>query len=101
MGVATAPSGPTSDSDGIGPGHAHWLRVARETANDLATDAVTWEQAGKAPFDEVSRLGEAGLLTLLTRPSPREAAPDWPAAYAVVREIAAADGAIGQLLGCH
>ncbi|MDQ0791576.1 acyl-CoA dehydrogenase family protein [Streptomyces sp. B1I3] len=101
MGVATAPSGPASDSDRIGPGRAHWLRVAREMADDLATDAVAREQAGKAPFDEVSGLREAGLLTLLIPAGLGGGGTDWPTAYAVVREIAAADGAIGQVLGCH
>lgn len=101
MGVATAPSGPASESDRTGPGRAHWLRVARETADDLATDAVAREQAGKAPFDEVSRLRESGLLTLLIPAEFGGGGSDWPTAYAVVREVAAADGAIGQLLGCH
>ncbi|MDX2939738.1 acyl-CoA dehydrogenase family protein [Streptomyces ipomoeae] len=101
MGVATAPSGPASESDRTGPGRAHWLRVAREAADDLATDAVAREQAGKAPFDEVSRLREAGLLTLLVPAESGGGGADWPTAYAVVREIGAADGAIGQLLGCH
>ncbi|MER5221747.1 acyl-CoA dehydrogenase family protein [Streptomyces flaveus] len=101
MGVATAPSGPASKSDRTGPGRAHWLRVARETADDLATDAVAREQAGKAPFDEVSRLRESGLLTLLIPAEFGGGGSDWPTAYAVVREVAAADGAIGQLLGCH
>lgn len=75
--------------------------MARETADDLATDAVVREQAGKVPFDEVSRLREAGLLTLLIPAELGGAGEDWTTAYAVVREIAAADGAIGQLLGCH
>lgn len=101
MGVATAPSGPASESDRTGPGRAHWLRVARETADDLATDAVAREQAGKAPFDEVSRLREAGLLTLLIPAELGGGGADWPTAYAVVRKIATADGAIGQLLSCH
>ncbi|MER5432291.1 acyl-CoA dehydrogenase family protein [Streptomyces sp. NPDC002588] len=101
MGVATAPSGPASESDRTGPGRAHWLHVARETADDLATDAVAREHAGKAPFDEVSRLRESGLLTLLVPTELGGGGADWPTAYAVVREIAVADGAIGQLLGCH
>ncbi|WP_210583507.1 acyl-CoA dehydrogenase family protein [Streptomyces sp. GESEQ-35] len=102
MGVATVPSGPASEPDrSSGPGRAHWLRVAREAADDLATDAVAREQAGKVPFDEVSRLREAGLLTLLIPAESGGGGADWPTAYAVVREIAAADGAIGQLLGCH
>lgn len=59
MDVVTAPSGPATESDRTGlepagpdpagPGHAHWLRAARETAEDLATDAVAREQAGKTP----------------------------------------------------
>lgn len=101
MGVATAPSGPASESGRTGPGRAHWLQVGRETADDLATDAAAREHAGKAPFDEVSRLREAGLLTLLVPAELGGGGADWPTAYAVVREIAAADGAIGQLLGCH
>lgn len=101
MGLASAPSHPVSPSDRTGPGPAHWLRVARETADDLATDAAAREQAGKAPIDEVSRLREAGLLTLLAQAGAQGGGTDWPTAYAVVREIAAADGSIGQLLGCH
>jgi alkylation response protein AidB-like acyl-CoA dehydrogenase len=101
MGVASVPSRATSPSDRTGPGRAHWLRVAREAADDLATDSVAREQAGKAPFDEVARLREAGLLTLLAPAESGGGGADWTTAYAVVREIAAADGAIGQLLGCH
>ncbi|MEU0071531.1 acyl-CoA dehydrogenase family protein [Streptomyces sp. NPDC006332] len=101
MGVATAPSEPASEFDRTGPGRAHWLRVARETAEDLATDAVAREQAGKVPFGEVSGLREAGLLTLLIPAELGGGGDDWLTAYAVVREIAAADGAIGQLLGHH
>ena len=101
MGVATAPSAPASPYQRTAPGRAHWLRAARETADDLATDAATREQAGKVPFDEVSRLREAGLLALLVLAGQGGGGADWSTAYAVVREIAAADGAIAQLLGCH
>ncbi|WP_030855995.1 acyl-CoA dehydrogenase family protein [Streptomyces sp. NRRL S-37] len=101
MKAVSAPPPPPSPADRTGPGHAHWLRVAREAADDLATDTVTREQAGKPPFDEVSRLREAGLLTLLAPAGSGGGGADWPTAYAVVREVAAADGAIGQLLGCH
>ncbi|MGY0490060.1 acyl-CoA dehydrogenase family protein [Streptomyces sp. WG-D5] len=97
---ATASHRPAPTPDRAGPELPYWLRVAREAAEDLATDAAAREQAGKAPVDEVSRLREADLLT---PPAAAEAASggDWAAACAVVREIAAADGAIGQLLGCH
>ncbi|MGW5636322.1 acyl-CoA dehydrogenase family protein [Streptomyces sp. NPDC003832] len=98
MGVAPAPSETerTERAD-----RTHWLRVARETADDLATDAVAREQAGKAPFDEVSRLREAGLLTLLVPAGLGGGGADWSTACAVVREIAVADAAVGQLLGSH
>ncbi|WP_306317149.1 MULTISPECIES: acyl-CoA dehydrogenase family protein [unclassified Streptomyces] len=116
MGPAAASLHPASTYDRTtGPDRPYWLRVAREAADDLATDAVAREQAGKAPVDEVSRLREAGLLTPPV-PAGAEAESEaddgadgegegagrgWAAAFAVVREIAAADGAIAQLLGCH
>ncbi|MEV5417601.1 acyl-CoA dehydrogenase family protein [Streptomyces albogriseolus] len=98
--AAAAPTRPVSPAEPVADGRAHWLRVARETADDLATDTVDREQAGKAPVDEVSRLRESGLLTL-TPAGPGGGGADWDTAYAVVREISAADGAIGQLLGSH
>ncbi|KJK35802.1 hypothetical protein UK15_29935 [Streptomyces variegatus] len=52
MGVAPAPFGPGAEFGRPGPGHAHWLRVVRETAEDLATDAVARDQAGKPPAYE-------------------------------------------------
>ncbi len=98
--AAAAPTRPVSPAEPVADGRAHWLRVAREAAEDLATDTVDREQAGKAPVDEVSRLRESGLLTL-TPAGPGGGGADWDTAYAVVREISAADGAIGQLLGSH
>jgi alkylation response protein AidB-like acyl-CoA dehydrogenase len=70
-------------------------------ADDLATDAVEREQAGKAPLDEVARLRESGLLTLLAPAEQGGGGADWRTAYAVVRTVATADGAIGHLLGHH
>ncbi|MFF5537983.1 acyl-CoA dehydrogenase family protein [Streptomyces cinerochromogenes] len=78
-----------------------WLHIARETADDLATDAVEREQAGRAPLDEVARLRESGLLTLLAPAELGGGGADWRTACAVVRTVAAADGAIGHLLGNH
>ncbi|MET7455908.1 acyl-CoA dehydrogenase family protein [Streptomyces sp. NPDC005574] len=84
-----------------GAGQVDWLHIARETADDLATDAAEREQAGKAPREEVARLRESGLLTLLAPAEQGGGGADWRTAYAVVRTVAAADGAIGQLLGHH
>lgn len=78
-----------------------WPRVTRELADDLAVDALTRDRAGKAPFDEVARLQEAGLPALLTAPGPSGRGADWRTACGVIREIAAADGSIGELLAHH
>jgi alkylation response protein AidB-like acyl-CoA dehydrogenase len=96
--IAPAAPAPASQTDA---GHAHWLHVARELADDLATDAVERERAGKPPLDEVERLREAGLLTLLAATAHGGGGADWRTAYAVVRTISAADAAIGELLGVH
>lgn len=77
------------------------FRVTREIADDLAVDALSRDRAGKPPFDEVSRLREAGLPALLTPPGPARRGIDWRTACAVIREIAAADSSIGELLARH
>lgn len=48
MGVAAMPSEPTAATDRAEPSRTHWLHVAHEMADDLATDAAAREQAGKA-----------------------------------------------------
>src|SRR5690606_40677314 len=87
MGIPPGPTVAEPDADRAGPSREHWLRVAREAADDLATDAAARELAGKVPFDEVSRLREAGLLTLLTPAAPDGGGAQWATACAVVREI--------------
>ncbi|SDP33904.1 Acyl-CoA dehydrogenase [Streptomyces sp. cf386] len=82
-------------------GRSDWPHIARELADDLATDAVEREQAGKPPLDEVARLRESGLLTLLVPAALGGGGADWRTAYTVVRTVAAADGAVGHLLGSH
>ncbi|TFI27275.1 acyl-CoA dehydrogenase [Streptomyces sp. 4R-3d] len=99
------------------PDDAMWPRVTREVADDLAADAIARDRAGKPPYDEVARLREAGLPTLLTPPAFLGNGPgpdpsghvthmthggaDWRTAAAVIREIAAADGSIGELIARH
>ncbi|MET4921797.1 acyl-CoA dehydrogenase [Streptomyces sp. PSRA5] len=100
---------------------AMWPRVTREVADDLAADAIARDRAGKPPYDEVARLREAGLPALLTPPAllgrahtgpglldqnghaahGSHAGADWRTAAAVIREIAAADGSIGELIARH
>lgn len=91
----TAPQPNAPSEDGI------WPLVAREIADDLAVDALIRDRAGKPPFDEIARLREAGLPALLMPPGPQHRGADWRSACAVIREIAAADSSIGELLGRH
>lgn len=79
-------------------------RVVRELADDLAVDADLRDRAGKPPLDEVSRLREAGLPALLT-PTGQDGSggrgSDWRTACTAVRDIAAADSSIAELLAHH
>ncbi|WP_327046228.1 acyl-CoA dehydrogenase family protein [Microbispora sp. NBC_01189] len=78
-----------------------WIERAREVAAVLAVDAAERDRAAKTPYAEIALLKESGLVTLLGPAGHGGAGQDWPTAYRVVREVAAADGSIGQLLGYH
>ncbi|HWN34379.1 MAG TPA: acyl-CoA dehydrogenase family protein [Pseudonocardia sp.] len=80
---------------------AGWLARAAEVAELLAVDAAARDRAGATPYAEVALLKRAGLVTLLGPTAHGGGGQEWPTAYQVVREIAAADGSIGQLLGYH
>ncbi|MFH0522217.1 acyl-CoA dehydrogenase family protein [Streptomyces sp. M41] len=97
---SAAPADEVTEAE-AGAEPADWRHIAGELADDLATDAAEREQAGKPPLDEVARLRESGLLTLLVPTALGGGGGDWRTAYAVVRILAAADGAVGQLLGSH
>lgn len=78
-----------------------WLQRAREVAQILAVDAAAREKKGETPYAEVALLKESGLVTLLGPVQHGGAGQEWPTAYHVIREVAAGDGSIGQLLGYH
>ncbi|WP_406491237.1 acyl-CoA dehydrogenase family protein [Streptomyces sp. NBC_01604] len=78
-----------------------WIARAAEVAAVLATDAAARDRAGATPYAEVQLLKDSGLVTLLGPTEHGGAGQDWPTAYRVVREVAKADGSIGQLLGYH
>ncbi|MET8468473.1 acyl-CoA dehydrogenase family protein [Streptomyces sp. NPDC006422] len=78
-----------------------WIARAAEVSAVLATDAAARDRAGAAPHAEVRLLKDSGLVTLLGPVEHGGAGQDWPTAYRVVREVAKADGSIGQLLGYH
>ncbi|PPK63931.1 acyl-CoA dehydrogenase family protein [Actinokineospora auranticolor] len=80
---------------------AEWLTRAAEVSALLAVDAVERDREGKTPHAEVRLLKDSGLVTLLGPTRHGGGGQDWPTAYRVVREVAKADGSIGQLLGYH
>lgn len=80
---------------------AGWIARARDVAELLAVDAVARDRAGKTPHAEIQLLKDAGLVTLLGPAEHGGAGQPWQTAYRVIREIARADGSIGQLLGYH
>ncbi|MDQ7809079.1 acyl-CoA dehydrogenase family protein [Amycolatopsis sp. A133] len=78
-----------------------WIERAREVAAKLAVDAVERDRRGETPYQEVQLLKDAGLVTLLGPAEHGGGGQTWETAYRVIREIAEADGSIGQLLGYH
>lgn len=59
--AAAAPARPAPPAEFVAHGRAHWLRVAREATDDLATDTVVREQAGKTPVRRPSPVRPARL----------------------------------------
>ncbi|MGW0520738.1 acyl-CoA dehydrogenase family protein [Crossiella sp. NPDC003009] len=78
-----------------------WLARAGEVAAILAVDAVARDKAGATPYAEVQLLKDSGLVTLLAPAEHGGGGQNWVTAYQVIREVAKADGSIGQLLGYH
>ncbi|MEU9187153.1 acyl-CoA dehydrogenase family protein [Streptomyces sp. NPDC048484] len=78
-----------------------WISRATEVAAVLATDAAARDRAAATPHAEVRLLKDSGLVTLLGPTEHGGGGQDWSTAYRVVREVAKADGSIGQLLGYH
>ncbi|MFF7311758.1 acyl-CoA dehydrogenase family protein [Streptomyces sp. NPDC008137] len=78
-----------------------WLARAAEVAAVLAADAAARDKAAATPYAEVQLLKDSGLVTLLGPVEHGGAGQDWTTAYRVVRDVAKADGSIGQLLGYH
>jgi alkylation response protein AidB-like acyl-CoA dehydrogenase len=80
---------------------AEWLERARLVRTVLAADAAERDAAGATPHAEVALLKNAGLVTLLGPVEHGGGGQEWPTAYRVIREVAAGDGSVGQLLGYH
>ncbi|WP_228992705.1 acyl-CoA dehydrogenase family protein [Streptomyces sp. DH8] len=80
---------------------ATWIERAAEVAAILAVDAAARDRAGATPYTEIQLLKDSGLVTLLGPAAHGGGGQDWTTAYRVIREVAKADGSIGQLLGYH
>ncbi|MFI1781615.1 acyl-CoA dehydrogenase family protein [Streptomyces rubiginosohelvolus] len=78
-----------------------WIERAAEVAAILATDAAARDKAGATPYTEIQLLKDSGLVTLLGPAGHGGGGQNWTTAYRVIREVAKADGSIGQLLGYH
>jgi alkylation response protein AidB-like acyl-CoA dehydrogenase len=78
-----------------------WLSEARDVAAKLSVDAVQRDRENQTPYQEVQLLKDAGLVTLLGPVEHGGGGQTWDTAYKVTREIAKADGSLGQLLGYH
>lgn len=78
-----------------------WLSEAKDVAAKLAVDAVQRDRENQTPYQEVQLLKDSGLVTLLGPVEHGGGGQTWDTAYKVTREIAKADGSLGQLLGYH
>ena len=78
-----------------------WIQRATQVAEIFAKDAAIREKENKSPFAEVSLLKSAGLTKVLGPQKYGGGGQGWDVAYKVIREIAKADGSLGQLIGYH
>lgn len=75
--------------------------IATSLAEEFAETAIERDARGGSPTQELNRIRESGLLKLHIPEEFGGWGQDWITALKVVREIAKADGSLGQLLGYH
>ena len=78
-----------------------WIDRARDVATILAGDAVARDRGTEPPHAEVALLKDSGLATVLGPVEFGGGGQTWETAYRLTREVATADGSIGQLYGYH
>lgn len=78
-----------------------YISLAASLAEEFAQTAIERDATGGSPTHELNRLRESGLLKLHIPEEYGGLGQDWITALKVVREIAKADGSLGQLLGYH
>jgi alkylation response protein AidB-like acyl-CoA dehydrogenase len=75
--------------------------VVSSLVEEFAETAIERDARGGSPTYELNRLRESGLLKLHIPTEYGGWGKNWIAALQVVRDIAKADGSLGQLLGYH
>jgi alkylation response protein AidB-like acyl-CoA dehydrogenase len=78
-----------------------YREIAAELSRELAASAVERDLRAGAPDEEIQRLRETGLLSLVVPQQYGGAGATWAEALKIVQELAKADGSIGQLYGNH
>ncbi|HEY9643906.1 MAG TPA: acyl-CoA dehydrogenase family protein [Coleofasciculaceae cyanobacterium] len=77
------------------------IALATSLSAEFAETAIQRDAKGGTPVYELNRLRESSLLKLLIPEEYGGLGGNWTTALQVVREIAKADGSLGQLLGYH
>jgi alkylation response protein AidB-like acyl-CoA dehydrogenase len=78
-----------------------YIDVAVSLSQELAQTAVARDVAAGVPEEEITRLRESGLLSLVVPKQYGGIGATWVDALKVVQELSKADGSIGQLYGNH
>jgi alkylation response protein AidB-like acyl-CoA dehydrogenase len=89
------------ESASFGSALSPHLAAAREVAKQLRATAAERERADQQPFGEIDLLRQAKLLELLEPQEFGGGGLGWREALRIVREVAAGDTSVGQLLGYH
>ncbi len=79
----------------------NYVAIATELAAEFAKTALERDAQGGIATHEIDRLRESGLLKLLIPEEFGGLGQNWITGFKVIREIAKADGSLGQLLGYH
>lgn len=75
--------------------------IAANLSRELAASAVERDLRAGVPDEEVQRLRETGLLSLVVPRQYGGTGATWAEGLKIVQELAKADGSIGQLYGNH
>ncbi|MDJ0633362.1 MAG: acyl-CoA dehydrogenase family protein [Xenococcaceae cyanobacterium MO_188.B29] len=78
-----------------------FLAIATTLSQEFAKTAVERDARGGTPTEELDRLRDSGLLSIVIPKEYGGYGETWFNALKVVREISKVDGSLGQLLGYH